>query len=299
MRAGTRPPPARSISSPARRGRTTRSAGWRRAARGRSRCARSWPAAAWCTWWSTSTAISSERLDAAGEGVELRGAAVELGGGVAEPPPLGAHEAGVGRDGVVDAAQAAFELAVELAGEGRHELLAQGGDLGAQLALGGLPPAGNDEQAEHRHHARRQHAGGVGGGAGQDVGDQRSEADRADLDQGGRGARSLARFAGARRLALLVVALDRVLRRAADAGEQPLAIELESPADLADDAVVVLAAPPADVLHHRLPLPQVGGDHPVDHLVDLSADPLRRVADRLLAELRLDPRLVEQVEDPP
>src|SRR5258708_4188808 len=106
-----------------------------------------------------------ERLDAAGEGGELAGEAVEIGGGGVEALALGAHEAGVGGDRLVDAAQAALDLALELAGERRHQLLAQGGDLGAQLALGGLPPAGDDEQAEHRHAARPPRAGRWSAGA--------------------------------------------------------------------------------------------------------------------------------------
>src|SRR5579864_9119531 len=126
MRAATRRPPARSISPPGGCSPTTWWAGWPWGDRGRSSCARLFRTRARCTWCSTSAGISSrcaarrpagsagERLDAAGEGVEAAAELVELRGGVGEPAALGADEAGVRSDRLVDAAQAAFELAVEL-----------------------------------------------------------------------------------------------------------------------------------------------------------------------------------------
>src|SRR5439155_1045049 len=54
---------------------------------------------------------------------------VELPSRRLEVLALGADEAGVGGDRLVDAAQAPLDLVVELAGEGGHELLAHGLDL--------------------------------------------------------------------------------------------------------------------------------------------------------------------------
>ena len=56
-------------------------------------------------------------------------------------------------------------------------------------------------------------------------------------------------------------------------------------------------APLGQVLVHDLPVAELGPDEPVDQLVDLALDLLRRVRHDLLLELLLHPPLVEQVHD--
>ena len=52
------------------------------------------------------------------------------------------------------------------------------------------------------------------------------------------------------------------------------------------------------VLGDALPLTQRARHHPVDHVVHLRLDPLRRIGHDVTLELALDPRLVQQVGQP-
>jgi hypothetical protein len=73
---------------------------------------------------------------------------------------------------------------------------------------------------------------------------------------------------------------------------------VRSKSKLRHDAVGVLLAPQGEVLGHRLPLPELGADQPVDDLGDPLVDPLRQVGDHGALEVGLHLRLVHQVDDP-
>ena len=129
--------------------------------------------------------------------------------------------------------------------------------------------------------------------------DDRAEPQRAGADRGGRGhgvprpVRQLLGFAAA------VVGIDDLLRFAGDRVDHARAVVVEPrPALAADDPILVLTLPFGQVRGHRLPLPQIGLDQPVDQLADLALDLLRRVGHHLLLEPLLDPAAIEQIHHP-